>query len=168
MAGKKKAAANAGGTTYTLVPCYTVRLVRERSLKIPQVNVRGPDAVAALLQQYLKGADREHFIVMMLNAQHDVVGIHTVAIGAIDASVIHAREVFKPAILANAVALIVGHNHPSGNPTPSMEDRHVTKQLCDAGSLLGIPIIDHVIVGTAPPFAFYSFAQAGTMPVGGE
>lgn len=168
MAGKKNAAEQAAGTEYTLVPCYKVRLARERSLKVPEVNVRGPDSVAGLLQQYLKNADREHFVVLMLNAQHEVVGIHTATIGTIDSSLIHPREVFKPAILANAAAIIVAHNHPSGNPTPSMEDRHVTRQLCDAGDLLGIPIIDHVIVGTAPPFAFYSFAQAGTMPVGGE
>lgn len=121
----------------------------------------------ALVQQYLKGADREHFVVLMLNAQHEVVGIHTATIGTIDGSLIHPRELFKAAILANAVAVIVAHNHPSGNVTPSPEDRTVTNQLCDAGKVLGIPIIDHVIVGTAPPFAYYSFAEAGLISGGG-
>jgi hypothetical protein len=83
----------------------------------------------------------------MVDQKHKVIGINTVSMGSLTASVVHPREVMKPAILSNAAALLLCHNHPSGAPQPSQEDRALTKRLVDAGKLLGIAVLDHIIVG---------------------
>jgi DNA repair protein RadC len=88
-----------------------------------------------------------------------------VAIGSLTAALVHAREVFKPAVLANAAAVILAHNHPSGDPEPSREDRELTERLVKAGRLLGITVLDHVIVGEE---RFYSFADQHLIPNGGS
>ena len=113
---------------------------------------------AEVLRQYLDGVDREHFVVLLLDTQNQIIGIHTVTVGTLDASVIHPREA---AILANAASVLLAHNHPSGDPAPSAEDRAVTRQLRSAGSLLGIEVMDHVIVGDGP--RYYSFSEAGAL-----
>ena len=92
-----------------------------------------------------------------------VIGINTVSIGSLTASVVHPREVMKPAILSNAAALLCCHNHPSGAPQPSQEDRTLTKRLVDAGQLLGIHVIDHLILGDGSE-TYYSFADEGLLP----
>src|SRR5690606_34740273 len=111
--------------------------------------------------QYLDGADREHFVVLLLDTQNQIIGIHTVTVGTLDASLIHPREVFKSAILANAASIILAHNHPSGDPAPSAEDRSVTRLLTEAGVTIGIEVLDHVIVGDG--LRYHSFREAGTM-----
>jgi len=87
------------------------------------------------------------FVVMVLSAKHIVNAINTVSLGILDASIVHPREVFKPAILSNASSVIVGHNHPSGDPEPSPEDVAVTRRLVDAGKILGIDVLDHIVIG---------------------
>lgn len=128
-----------------LPPIYRVQLVRESGVKRP--NLSGPDDAARILSRYLEHEDREHFVTMMLDSKNRVIGIHTVSIGTLCCAIISAREVFKAAILANAASIILGHNHPSGDPTPSPEDKQVTETLRNAGKLLDIEVIDHVIVG---------------------
>jgi DNA repair protein RadC len=110
---------------------------------------------------YLLDADREHFVVILLDQKHGVIGINTVSVGSLTASVVNPREVFKPAILANAAAIICGHNHPSGDPQPSREDRAITTKLFDAGKLLGIDVLDHVIIGAEG--RYFSFGDAGLL-----
>lgn len=95
----------------------------------------------------MQGLDRENFVVLLLDTKNKVIGINTVSIGTLNSSLVHPREVFKPAILASAAALILAHNHPSGDPKPSREDIEVTKRLIEAGGLLGIQVLDHIIVG---------------------
>ncbi len=90
---------------------------------------------------------QEEFHTLLLNARHRVMREVFVTRGILDASLIHPREVFRPAVGEGAAALILVHNHPSGDPTPSAEDRAVTRQLIDAGRVLGIPVLDHVVVG---------------------
>lgn len=92
---------------------------------------------------------------MLLDTQSRLIGIHTIAIGSLDTCVV--REVFKAAILANAASIVLAHNHPSGDPTPSPQDREVTRQLVHAGKLLGIDVTDHIIVGENP--RFYSLLE---------
>lgn len=140
------------------IPIYRVKLVRDGSQAVERKKVVSPVTAANLLHQYLDGADREHFVVLLLDTHHQIIGIHTVTIGTLDTSLIHPREVFKPAILANASAVLLAHNHPSGDPTPSAEDRAVTRQLVAAGELIGIQVVDHVILGDAPRYA--SFLEA--------
>jgi DNA repair protein RadC len=118
--------------------------------------------VADLFREYLADVDREHFVVGMLDQKNKVIGINTVSMGSLTASVVHSREVFKPAILSNAVALVLGHNHPSGAPAPSQEDRVLTARLVAGGKLLGIQVLDHVIVGDGSQ-QYFSFADEGLL-----
>jgi DNA repair protein RadC len=117
---------------------------------------------AQLIRSYLAGIDREHFIVLLLNRKNEVIGINTVSVGSLTASVVSPREVFKPAILANAAALIAAHNHPSGDPKPSAEDRAMTERLYQAGKLLDIQLLDHIIIGDGTT-RYYSFADNGAL-----
>jgi len=106
------------------------------------------------MRSYLEGADREHFAAILLDTKNGIIGIHTVSIGALNTSIVHPREVFKAAILANAAGIIVSHNHPSGNITPSEDDKAVTQRLRDAGTILGITVLDHIIIGEDGYFSF--------------
>jgi len=96
---------------------------------------------------HLRDLEHEEFHALLLNSQHAVIREVLVTRGILDASLIHPREVFRPAIESGAAALILVHNHPSGDPTPSAEDVAVTRQLEAAGRALGIPVLDHVIIG---------------------
>lgn len=103
-------------------------------------------------------ADKEHFTVLALSNKCRVSGFKTVSTGTMTSSLIHPREVFRAAIMLGAVSVIVAHNHPSGDPAPSDEDVQVTKRLSDAGRLLGITVLDHIILGKG---THYSFKRAG-------
>lgn len=127
---------------------YVCELTRRRYRKPPPA-IRGPDDVARLpTVRRLRTAQREHFIVLLLNARHECTGVETVSIGSLNASIVHPREVFKPAVSASAAAIICVHVHPSGDPEPSEEDLSITKRLVSAGEILGIAVIDHIIVAT--------------------
>ena len=108
--------------------------------------MRGPDDVVALIGRKLRAESREHFLVLLLNARHECVAVETVSIGSLNASIVHPREVFRPAMLASAASIIVAHNHPSGDPEPSQEDLDITKRLAQVGELLGIGLLDHVVI----------------------
>ncbi|MGI6553442.1 MAG: RadC family protein [Bacillota bacterium] len=122
--------------------------------------IRSPEDVASLLMEKMRFLDREHFQVMTLNTKNQVLGIKTAFIGSLNSSIVHPREIFKEAIKRSAAALILVHNHPSGDPSPSPEDLDVTRRLQEAGRLLGIEILDHVIIGDRK---FYSLKQQGKM-----
>lgn len=143
------------------IPIYQVRLVRDGSQAADRKKVDCAATAARVLHQYLDGADREHFVVLLLDTQNQIIGIHTVTVGTLDASLVHPREVFKPAILANASSVLLAHNHPSGDPTPSAEDRSITRQLRSAGELIGIDVLDHVVVGDGSRYV--SLSEAGLM-----
>lgn len=111
----------------------------------PQIG--GPRDVFLLLEPRLGGLDRERFEVVLLDTKHRVLGIEMVSLGGLDSAPVHPREVFKPAVRRGAAAVILGHNHPSGDPAPSPEDGEMTRRLVGSGDLLGIPVLDHIIVG---------------------
>jgi DNA repair protein RadC len=140
-----------------------VTLVREHAVAVAQPQIRSSRDAAALFRQHLGAVDREHFMVAMLDQKNKVIGINTVSMGSLTASVVHPREVLKPAILSNAAALVCCHNHPSGAPQPSQEDRALTKRLVDAGKLLGIAVLDHIILGDGTE-TYFSFADEGLLP----
>ena len=146
------------------IPIYQVRLVRDGSQPTARKKVDSPSTAAQVLQQYLDGADREHFVVLLLDTQNQIIGIHTVTVGTLDASLVHPREVFKTAILANAASVLLAHNHPSGDPTPSPDDSVLTTRLRSAGTLLGVEVLDHIVVGDVS--RYYSFREAGRMESG--
>lgn len=126
------------------VPVFRVELVQDRTFDGPVVT--SPQDVARLACRFLERADREHFLVILLATSGRVIGINTAHVGSLSASIVCAREVFKPAILANAAAIVVAHNHPSGSLEPSREDVQTSKQLVAAGQLLSIHVHDSLIV----------------------
>lgn len=109
--------------------------------------IHGPEDVLAQVRD-LSRARREHFVVLLLNARHELQCRETVSIGSLNASIVHPREVFLPAILHSAASVVLVHNHPSGDPEPSEEDLSITKRLVQVGELVGIGVIDHVIVAS--------------------
>lgn len=139
------------------VPRYRITLVCEQSGSPGSVPVQTSTGAAALLRPCFAGLDREQFVVCGLDAKNVVIGINVVSIGSLSLSIVHPREVFKALILMNAAAAVCAHNHPSGDVTPSQEDRVLTTRLKAAGELLGITLLDHLILGDR----FYSFADHG-------
>ena len=109
--------------------------------------IRGPDDVFRRFGPRLRDVPQEEFHALLLNTRHRVVREVLVTRGILDASLIHPREVFRVAVGEGAAGVILVHNHPSGDPTPSPEDRAVTRQLAEAGRALGIPVLDHVVIG---------------------
>jgi DNA repair protein RadC len=108
-------------------------------------TIRGPEDVLVQVRD-LSRARREHFVVLLLNARHELQCRETVSIGSLNASIVHPREVFLPAILHSAASVVLVHNHPSGDPEPSEEDLNITRRLVQVGELVGIGVLDHVIV----------------------
>jgi len=146
----------------------TLRLVRETSFVAPEgypadeIPITNPRDVFERMQPYAERETAEVFWLLCLNAQHRLIGNAPEAItrGILNSSLVHPREVFVCAIVARAAAVVLCHNHPSGDPTPSQDDRSVTEQLVAAGKLLDIPVMDHVIVGRG---RYTSFAEAGLL-----
>ena len=112
----------------------------------PVYYIHGPEDVATLLQQEMGILDREHFRIILLSTKSRIIAVRTIAIGTLNGAMVHAREVFKAAILESAQAVVLVHNHPSGTAQPSHEDIEVTKRLAKAGKILGITLLDHVIL----------------------
>jgi DNA repair protein RadC len=110
-------------------------------------TVRTPADVAALVGSDIRYLDRERFRVVLLSTRHDVLAVEEVAVGGLNSAIIHPREVFKAAIRWSAAAVILVHNHPSGDPEPSADDVRITARLAEAGRVLGIEVLDHVVVG---------------------
>jgi DNA repair protein RadC len=144
------------------IPIYKVTLVREGRMPCYETRMRNAQMVSTILHQYLAGVDREHFVVMLLDQKNHIIGMNTVSMGSLTASVVHPRECFKPAILSNAASIVCGHNHPSSDPTPSKEDRALTARLVEAGKLLGISVLDHIIIGDGSD-KYFSFADEGLL-----
>lgn len=123
-------------------------------------HVRRADDIRGLVEKVFAGEAQEVFVVFYLSTQNDVTGYSEVTRGTLDASLVHPREVFRGAILANASSIIVAHNHPSGDLTPSRADRDVTLKLQAAALVMGIDLLDHVITSHRGHF---SFREAGLM-----
>ena len=144
---------------YSCIPLYTTRLVREGNFPFPsRKQVTTPEGVAAVLQEYFAAHDREEVVLVLLDAAGTATGLSRLSIGGLTHSVVEPRQVFKTAVLANAASIILAHNHPSGNPKPSKEDVKLTRQVAEAGKLMGIPLRDHLII-TADGFT--SLARRG-------
>jgi DNA repair protein RadC len=122
--------------------------------------ISGPQDVYNLLASDLRYLKKETLRSILLNAKHQVIGVRTVSIGDLTSSIVHPREVFKDAIIASANALVLAHNHPSGDPTPSADDITVTRRIKHSGEILGIELVDHIIIGDA---TFASLQQRGLL-----
>ena len=123
---------------------------------IEKIHLSCPQDVADFLMPRLRYAAKEQFVVILLNNKNKVIGTEVVSEGSLSSSIVHPREVYAPAILHHAAAIMVAHNHPSGDPKPSTEDEEVTRMLARSGKVLGIPMIDHVIIGDGN---YYSFLE---------
>lgn len=123
-----------------------------------RVELSNPQAVFAFLAPRMSHLDHEQFMVILLNAKNHVIGVECVSVGTLTASLVHPREIFKSAIKRSAHAIILAHNHPSGDPSPSREDREVTRRLIEAGRLIGIEVLDHLVIGDG---RYTSFRERG-------
>lgn len=128
------------------IPVYSIRLVREKGLKVSEDSICAPELAAQVVRSYIGLTDREHFVALLLDTRNHIIGLNTVTVGTLNGSLVHPRELFKPAILSNAAAVILAHNHPGGDPEPSREDISVTRMMQQAGKILGIEVLDHIIV----------------------
>jgi DNA repair protein RadC len=140
------------------IPRYRVALVREGRAVPSSGTIQRSVGADALFRPLLAGLDREHFVVCGLDAKHTAIGMNLVSVGTLTLAIVHPREVFKPLLLMNAAACLCAHNHPSGETTPSPEDLVLTKRLREVADLLGIPLLDHLILGED---RYYSFADQG-------
>lgn len=109
--------------------------------------IRSPEDGANFVMEEMRSLTQEHFVVLFLNTKNQVIHRQTIFIGSLNASIVHPREVFREAVRRSAASIICAHNHPSGDPTPSQEDIHVTKRLVDSGKMMGIELLDHLIIG---------------------
>ncbi len=122
--------------------------------------IKSPEDAAAYLMTDMSKLTQEHFVVLFLNVKNEVLHKQTIFIGSLNSSIVHPREIFREAVKRSAASLVVAHNHPSGNATPSPEDIEVTKRLAEAGELMGIDLLDHIIIGDQ---RFISLKEKGYM-----
>jgi len=142
-----------------LLACFEIgRRVFGRTGSIER-PIRQPKDLLPLVQHYAH-TRKEHFLAVLLNTRHLPIAVELVSVGSLSASVVHPREVFRPAIISSAASVILTHNHPSGDATPSEDDLEITQRLCRVGETLGIEVLDHIILGAGHPF---SFREAGLM-----
>jgi DNA repair protein RadC len=141
-------------TEPSFIPRYTVRLVPDSRHRSPLILIHNSADAATALRPFFAGLDREQFLVACLDAKHAIIGVNIVSIGSLTLSIVHPREVFKPSVLLNSSGIICSHNHPSGNPEPSSEDRVLTARLRQAGDLIGITVLDHIVLGDDRTFSF--------------
>lgn len=137
----------------------TYEIVSERKVRYP-IRITAPGVAYGALKRYARGK-QEQFIAMTLNGAHEVISVSIVSIGLLNRTIVHPREVFHRAIKDSAAAVIVAHNHPSGQLEPSDEDRSMTRRLIEAGEIIGIPILDHIIFTRN---GYVSFKDLGLMP----
>ena len=140
-----------------------IRVVRDPGQYPAQrQQVRSPSDVMGCIGSKLGAEEVEVFTVLLLDAQNSVLALHEVTRGILNSSLVHPREVFRAAIAYGAGGIILAHNHPSGNPAPSADDKAVTRQLVEAGKLLDMPVYDHVIIAADQ---YFSFAESGLLDV---
>lgn len=126
-----------------------IELGRRLSAEVsgPRQLIRTPVDVHNLLKERMRYCDREHFLAVFLNTKHHVITVETISVGSLNSSLVHPRELFKNSIKRSAAALILVHNHPSGDPAPSIEDIEITRRLAEVGNIIGIQVLDHIIIG---------------------
>lgn len=150
-----------------LVSCFqrvALSLVREPCFPY-QPTIHNACGAVDLVLSVIRDDPREHFLSICLDARHKVQAVHVVAVGAVDSCPVRPRDVFMPAVHLGSSAIIIAHNHPSGDPSPSSADRSLTERMRLAGDLLGIEVLDHLVIGHT---AFFSFSDEQTQPVSAD
>jgi len=141
-----------------IAACFEISRRLENYKPEPKYKISGPEDVYRRLYPYMRENKRESFIELCLDTKNQVIRETTISIGSLNANVVHPREVFREALANSAASIIVAHNHPSGDPTPSREDIEITKKLSETGNIMGITVLDHVIIGDGRHF---SMKEAG-------
>ena len=140
---------------------YDIRLVRDGRLTLEDTPIiRRPEDTLPILAAELSELAYERFIALGMSTRNHVIAVLPVSSGNLNSSIVHPRELFQRAILSNCASIILAHNHPSGDPTPSPDDVSLTRKLVEAGQLLDIPILDHVILGYGK---YVSFKEKGLL-----
>ena len=145
------------------ISVYRVSLVKDETVSFGQSPINNSQEAQYLIQQLILARgqpDREQFVVALLNAKNEIVGLNIVSVGALTATTVHPREVLKPAILANAAAIILSHNHPSNDLQPSAHDIAITKKIIWAAEIIGIQVHEHIIINMENDH-YFSFADQG-------
>jgi DNA repair protein RadC len=144
----------------TPAPCAACDRVAYRPGTDDRPAVTSPEAAADVLVPHLAAADRERCVAALLDTKHRLLEVTVVSVGSLDHTFMAPREVYRDALLANASAVVLAHNHPSGDPTPSRDDEQLTRRLARAGELIGVDLLDHLVVGGA---RWVSLARRGQL-----
>jgi DNA repair protein RadC len=134
-------------STIRTATIYKVALVKDSTVKYNYDKISSPNVAVRILDSIFADADREQLVVLFLDTKNKIVGVDIVATGTLNSCNVSIPNIFKAAIICNAASIIVSHNHPSGDPTPSPEDVRVTENLVQAGKLLDIAVLDHIVIG---------------------
>ena len=145
---------------YSMVPCYQLRVVKESVLKVPMFKVEDHMRAGEVFHAYLHDRPSEFLAVLLLDGQSNYLGIGTVAIGGLAEVKANVRDVMSHVIAGRAHAFILGHNHPSGDPTPSMKDLEFTQAVKEGAKILGCTMLDHIIVSSGMNKAIFSFLDS--------
>jgi len=143
------------------ISVFRVSLVKDKRVSFESTHLNNSAQAQSILKKLIEvqgQQDRENFCVVLLSAKNEIIGLNLCAIGGLSSATIHPREVLKPAILANSAAIILCHNHPSGDPTPSSEDMEITTRIVQAASIMGIVVHEHLIISMHDD-RYYSFAD---------
>jgi DNA repair protein RadC len=138
--------------------CFELGKREELDPEVENFNIKDPEGVVKAIRASIKDKAKEHFKLILLNPRNKIIGISTISIGTLNASLVHPREVFKDAIVHSAASVVLAHNHPSDDPEPSEDDLTITKRLIEAGKILGVEVIDHIIIAKN---GFLSFKEKG-------
>lgn len=153
----------AGDNNFKLISTYRVSLVKDKNLVFPKSRLSNTQQSRSIIRKLiteLGQPDREQFCVILLNAKNEIIGLNIVATGGLSEATVSAREVLKPAIIANSSAMLLCHNHPSGDPEPSWQDHDITRIIVQAAKLVNIQVQDHIIINMEDS-RYFSFADSG-------
>ncbi len=146
------------GKAAQIVACFELARRLELFDISSKFKINSPEDVYRRLHPTMRESKKEHFVELCLDTKNQVIREDTISIGSLNANIVHPREVFRTALIQSAAHIIVAHNHPSGDPTPSREDIDITKKLVETGKIMGIDVLDHVIIGDCRHF---SMKEAG-------
>ena len=138
--------------------CFELGKRENLEPELKNFDVKNPEGVVKAIRASIKDKAKEHFKLILLNPRNKIICISTISVGTLNASLVHPREVFKDAIKHSAASVVLAHNHPSGDPEPSEDDLTITKRLTEAGKILGVEVMDHIIIAKN---GFFSFKEKG-------
>lgn len=157
-----------GRRAYTSAPIFSIKLVKEKSVRFPLLQIGNSQIVTELLHAYLKDKPMENLVIVLMDGAMNFLGLVPITSGGISGIKVGIRDVLTPAIVHRASSIIIGHNHPSGDPSPSEQDMEFTKELVVAGKMMGCYIMDHIIVSSGINKASFSFHSHGLLSQPGD